>query len=126
MPHTRQKAKKSASGAMQDIAKGGMNAFSRMSAGTLAKSVPNDLELQRALTPLRHSQFESELVNHPDKAWTHLLLDSIKNGVALGYDGPRGPREARNLVSAFQHTHVIDKELRKECLAGRIRGPFSE
>ena len=48
------------------------------------------------------------------------------NGVALGYDGPRGPREARNLVSAFQHTHVIDEELRKECLAGRIRGPFSE
>lgn len=131
MPHTQQKAKKSASGTMRDAAKGGTNAFSRMSAGTqaarastLAKSVPNDLELQRALTPLRHSQFERELVNHPDKAWTHWLLNGIKNGVALGYDGPRGPREARNLISASQHTHVIDEELRKECLAGRILGPF--
>ena len=131
MPHTRQKAKKSASGTMRDAAKGGVNAFSRMSAGTqaarvctLAKSVPNDLELQRALTPLRHSQFERELVNHPDKAWTHWLLSGIKNGVALGYDGPRGLREAWNLTSASQHAHVIDEELRKECLAGRILGPF--
>ena len=109
MPHTRQKAKKSASGTMQDIAKGGMNAFSCISAGTqaarvstLAKSVPNDLELQRALTPppppYDTFQFERELVNHPDKAWTHWLLDSIKNGVALGYNGPRGPREARNII----------------------------
>ena len=27
-------------------------------------------ELKRAHTPLRLSQFEMELVNHPDKAWT--------------------------------------------------------
>ena len=59
-----------------------------------------DLELQRALTPLRHSQFERELINHPDKTWTNWLLNGIKNGVALGYDGPRGPREAHNLISA--------------------------
>jgi len=75
---------------MQDTAQGGRNASSHTSAGTqaawlstLAKCVPNILELQRALTPLRHSQFERELVNHPDKAW---LLSSIKNEVALGYD----------------------------------------
>ena len=92
---------------------------------TLAKCVPNVLELQRALTPLRHSQFERELVNHPDKAWTHWLLSSIRNGVALGYDGPRGPSEAHNLKSALKHAQVIDEELRKECLVGRILGPFS-
>ena len=67
--------------------------------------------------PLRHSQFERELVNHSDKAWTYWLLNSIKNGVALSYDGPRGPSEARNLKSALEHTQVIDEELRKECLA---------
>ena len=92
---------------------------------TLAKCAPNVLELQRVLTPLRHSQFERELVNHPDKAWTHWLLNSIKNGVALGYDGPRGPSEAHNLKSALEHTQVIDEELRKECLASQILGPFS-
>ena len=130
--HTPQKAKKSASGTMQDAAQGGRNASSHTSAGTqaarvstLAKCVPNVLELQRALTPLRHSQFERELVNHPDKAWTHWLLSSIKKGVALGYDGPRGPSEAHNLKSALEHSQVIDEELRKECLASRILGPFS-
>ena len=70
------------------------------------------------LSPPYDTQFERELINHPDKAWTHWLLDSIKNGVTLGYDSPRSPREARNLVSAFQYTHVIDEELRQECLAG--------
>ena len=57
--HTLQKAKKPASGTMQDVAQGGRNASSDTSAGTqaarvstLAKCVPNVLELQRALTPL--------------------------------------------------------------------------
>ena len=125
-------AKKSASGTMWDAAQGGMNASVHMSAGTqaarvsiLAKSAPSDVVLFIALTPLRHSQFKRELVNHPDKAWTHWLLNnSIKKGVALGYDGPRSPREARNLKSASEHTHVIDEDLRKECLAGRILGLF--
>jgi len=57
---------------------------------TLAKRAPNVLELQWSLTPLRHSQFERELVNHPDKARTHWLLNKIKNGIALGYDDPCG------------------------------------
>ena len=124
--------KESASGTLQDAGQGGRNASSHTSAGsqaarvsTLAKCVPNVLELQRALTPLRHSQFERELVNHPDKAWTHWLLSSIKNGVALGYDGPHGSSEAHNLKSSLEHTQVIDEELRKECLASRILGPFS-
>ena len=111
MLHTLQKAKKSASGTMRDAAQGGRNASSHTSAGTqaarvstLAKCVPNVLELQRALTPLRHSQFEGELVNHPDKACTDWLLSSIKNGVALGYDGPRGLSEAHNLKLALEHT----------------------
>ena len=131
-PHTLQKAKKSASGTMRAAAQGGKNASSHTSAGTqaarvstLAKCVPNVLELQRALTPLQHSQFERELFNHPDKAWTDWLLSSIRNGVALSYNGPRGPSEAHNLKSALEHAQVIEEELRKECLVGRILGPFS-
>ena len=81
--------------------------------------------VEQTIVLLQHSQFERELVSHPDKAWTHWLLSSIKNGVTLGYDGPRGPSEAHNLKSALEHTQVIDEELRKECLASRILGPFS-
>ena len=50
---------------------------------------------------------------------THWLLNSIKNWVALGYDGPRGPSEAHNLKSALEHTQVIDEELQKDFLASQ-------
>ena len=65
------------------------------------------------------------LVEHPGKAWTHWLLNSIKNGVAPGYDSPRGPSKAHNLKSVLEHTQVIDEELKQECLTSRILGPFS-
>ena len=32
--------------------------------------------------------------------------------------------KASNLLSTFQHTHIIDEEIAKECDAGRILGPF--
>ena len=56
----------------------------------------------------------------PDKAWTHWLLDSIKNGVAVGYDDPYGASKAHNLKSALKHTQVFDEDLRKEHLAWPI------
>ena len=91
---------------------------------TLARGAPSGIELQRAHTPLRHSQFERELALHPDKAFTSQLLTALQHGVDIGYKGPVGPNDARNLPSAFQHPHIIDAELAKECAAGRILGPF--
>ena len=132
MTHTLQKAKKSASGTMWGTAQGGKNASSHMSADTQAARVSTPWQRvhqtslsSSELSPPYDTQFERVLVNHPGKAWTHWLLNSIKNDVALGYDGPRGPSEAHNLKSALHHTQVIGEELRKECLAGRILGPFS-
>ena len=91
---------------------------------TLAKDAQNAFELQRAHTSLRHSQFERELAHHPDKAFTSQLLTALQHGVNIGYKGPVGPNNAKNLPSAVQHPHVIDAELAKECAAGRILGPF--
>ena len=82
-------------------------------------------ELQRAHTPLRRSQFVSELASHPDKAFVSWLLHSIDNGVSLGYAGPRTSQISPNLSSARVHPVVIDQELAKECAAGRILGPFT-
>ena len=59
---------------------------------------------QRGHTTLRHSQFERELISHPDRAWTSWLLNAIDKGVSLGYTGPRGPSKARNLSSACLFT----------------------
>ena len=42
----------------------------------------------------------------------------------IGYKGPIGPNEAKNLPSALQHPLIIDAELAKECAAGHILGPF--
>ena len=80
---------------------------------------------EEVCTPLRHLSFQRELVNHPDKALVSWLLNGIKQGVTLGYDGPRGPMTARNLSSAFQHTQITDREIHKECQAGRVQGPFT-
>ena len=88
-----------------------------------APSAP--LELSGAPTPLRHSHFESELTQHPDKAWVSRLLSGITHGVDIDYMGPREPMDAPNLLSARTHPHVIQVQLQNEVDAGRIRGPFT-
>ena len=93
-------------------------------ATTLARRAQNGPELQRAHTPLRHSQFERELAHDPDKAFTLQLRTALQHGVDIGYKGPVGPNDVRNLPSALQHPQIIDAELTKECAAGRILGPF--
>ena len=83
-------------------------------------------ELQRAHSPLRRSDFERELVHHPNKAFVTWLLDAINNGVSIGYTGPRTPHTAPNLTSARLQPWVIDNELQKEIDAGRILGPYTD
>ena len=99
-------------------------------ATTLARPSPRPpqgpLADLRVHTTLRHSEFERELHNHPDKAWVSWLLHSILNGVSIGYKGPHTPYTARNLSSALQHPDVITSELQKEVAAGRVLGPFAD
>ena len=80
---------------------------------TLARGAPSGIELQRAHTPLRHSQFERELALHPDKAYTLQLLTALQHGVDIGYKAPVGPNDAKNLPSAFQHSHILDHTCNK-------------
>ena len=51
--------------------------------------------LQRGHITLRHSQFERELLNHPDKAWASWLLNAIHEGVPLVDTSPKGPTKPR-------------------------------
>ena len=123
-------ARRYASGTILATVPSGINASLHMPAGsqaamrrTQAEGAPSS-DPQRGHTPLRHSQFGRELVNHRDKAWVSWLLQAICNGVSLGYTGPRGPSTAPNLISARQHPHIVTAELQKECAVGRILGPF--
>lgn len=97
-----------------------------MPAGPAPPNPPPLRELLRAHTPLQRTQFLRELEHHPDKAWVSWLLHAIDHGVAIGYDGPRRPRETRNLASAAAHPEAIDKELHKELAAARVLGPYAE
>ena len=79
---------------------------------------------EQVCTPLQHLHFKRELESHPDRAWVSWLIQSIQQGVTLGYKGPRGPMKANNLPSAYQYKHIVDQEIEKECTAGRVLGPF--
>ena len=82
-------------------------------------------ELRRhPLTPLCYAHFQAELHAHPDRAWVSWLLDAIKNGVRIGYEGTRDATIAPNLHSSLKHPQAIDREIQKECEAGRLLGPF--
>ena len=88
-------ARRSASATTSASVPSVMNVSLPIAAGNLAatrripaEDAPNP-DSQRGQTPLRHSHFGRELANHPDKAWVSWLLDTIRNGVSLGYTGPR-------------------------------------
>ena len=87
---------------------------------------PPTLELKRALTPLRLSQIEKELCNHPNKTWTKWLLQTLYDGVQVGYTGPRNERISPNLHSALLNPAAIDKQLHEEVSRQRILSPFSK
>ena len=89
-----------------------------------ANVLPNPNPLESIITPLQHLNFEEELHSHPDPNWVEEILAGIRNGVQLGYKGPRRKRIASNLTSAFQHPQIINDELAKEITAQRIAGPF--
>ena len=75
--------------------------------------------------PLRLSQLEKELSNHPDKDWTSALLKALNEGVRVGYKGPRHTRISPNLTSASANPAVIDEQLKAELHEQRILGPFA-
>ena len=122
--------RKSAKGLTSLSVQKATNACSPTYAGTVTaweitqvKGAPNKPELQRAHTPLRHSIREGASTSPQQTIYfTHTALH---DGVDIGYTGPRGPQNAKNLQSTSLHPHIIDNELAKECAAGRVLGPFT-
>ncbi|MES9880226.1 MAG: reverse transcriptase domain-containing protein [Sedimenticola sp.] len=52
------------------------------------------------------------------------LVQGFTHGFSLNYQGPRQPRESRNLNSAITRPEVVRQKLSKEIVAGRVAGPF--
>ena len=70
------------------------------------------------------AQLESELSQHPDRTWCSHLLQILRHGATIGYQGPRTTRVTPNLASASLHPSVVTKELQRECAQGRMAGPY--
>ena len=95
-------------------------------ANTLHLPASAPIEAHFPDTTLVKPQFELELHSFPDKTFVQGILESIVNGVNIGYVGPHIRGHSRNLKSADEHPEVVDRELAKECNKGHIAGPYDD
>lgn len=95
-----------------------------MSRGTGSGNALPPADQHRLVTPIWPLILERELATHPDKYFVSQLLHNVTPGCAIGYNGPQFPFIARHLLSARAHPDIITAALAKECLAGRMAGPY--
>ena len=91
----------------------------------VSPTLPLAISQHQLVSPLRPLQLERELAAHPDKGFVSRLITSIKNGCNIRYQGPQFPCTAHHLPTAHSHAPVIKRFLVKECLAGRMAGPYT-
>ena len=74
-------------------------------------------------TPLRWSEWERELVNHPDQRFASFIVEGIRQGFRVGFDYSVkyvGDRFPPNMHSASSHPEPIDQYVKEELQAGRL------
>ncbi|XP_048578830.1 uncharacterized protein LOC125560693 isoform X2 [Nematostella vectensis] len=76
-------------------------------------------------TPIKIDLLEQELSSHPDREFVTSLLNSLRFGARIGFDGTQKSRVSPNLISARVHPEIISKNIEKEVNLGRMAGPFS-
>jgi hypothetical protein len=87
--------------------------------GPLASTVPGfhcDLKIEAWSELLR---------GHPEQHTVITILDGIRDGVRIGFEGPRPSVACTNRPSVSSHSADIISNIRNELEAGRIAGPFS-
>ena len=95
-------------------------------AHTASGIAPTPVAQQQLIKPIRLLQLERELANHHDKGFVGQLIDSIKHGCCISYDGPQYVHTAKHLPTAHTFTDVITASLVKECDAGRMAGSYPQ
>ena len=76
-------------------------------------------------TPVRPDRLRAWLDGYNEKD-KEILVRGFVGGFDVGYVGGISARDCKNLVSAFDLPHIVDKKIRKEVLKGRIAGPFQQ
>ena len=85
---------------------------------------PNAPHVIRAKSPLNLAAIETSLSDHPDKEFVSKILTYIKQGVPIGYEGPRETRVSKNWPSAKLYAAAVEASLAKDLSKGRKAGPF--
>ena len=77
-----------------------------------------------ATPTLNATALEEGLLNHPDKHFVNYIVSSCKNGVDIGYTGPRTFRCSQNWPSSLEHAAAVDMSIAKDISLERKLGPF--
>lgn len=78
-------------------------------------------------SPLVHDAWESRLAEHKDRVKVALLLDTIRNGANVGYDGPRCPTAVtKNHTTEPRMLAFLREETDSDIAKGRTLGWFHE
>ena len=85
---------------------------------------PNAPHVISAKSPLNLAAIETSLSDHPDKEYVSKILTYIKQGVPIGYEGPRETRVSKNWPSAKLYAAAVEASLAKDVSKGRKAGPF--
>ena len=80
-----------------------------------------------SVSPLQLSQFQAELVDHPDQAAVAYVLNGLREGFRIGFEPLSVSLQSAstNMRSALVHPSVIDAYLETEVSCGRVAGPFT-
>ena len=74
-------------------------------------------------TGMVHDAFERRLAEHPDRLKVALLLDTIRNGANVTYDGPREATERMpNHTTDPTHLEFLKKETEDDIAKARTKG----
>ena len=60
------------------------------------------------------------LVDHPDRDFVVGLCSGLREGVKIGYHGPRRPYVSKNLKTACMLPEIVDGNLLEEVKQGHI------
>ena len=113
------------------------NAASRTRAANAAARTPRSpaANLPASKLPLSHHQphtvvninlLEEELSTHPDRQFVRTLIEDLRFGSRIGYEGPRAGLIAPNLRSAKVNPEAITSSIDKEVALGRMAGPYKD
>ena len=83
-------------------------------------------ELPPFHSPLNLKAWSLLLQGHPQSATVDSILEGIRHGVRLGYDGPFPSTRCSNHLSTAKHSADVQSNIASEVSAGRVAGPFAE